>query len=95
MYVITQPEVVLRQLADFEKTWSQAMPLTDEVLEKITEEYLFRMEENEEKEKQKAEEKAERRSRSKSQPREVLSRPLRAIGDIDTATVGEEPTEDE
>ena len=92
--MITQSDVVLRQLADFEKTWSQSIPLTDEVLERVTEEYLLRTSESEEKGQQKAEQKAERRSRSKSQPRDLPSRPLRAIGDIDTATAGEDPTEE-
>ena len=42
MFMITQSDVVLRLLADFEKTWSQSIPLTDEVLERVTEEYLLR-----------------------------------------------------
>ena len=91
MYLITQPEVVTDALADFENTWCEADPLSEELLERTAKEHAQRMEEKDQKEK----DRVERRSRTKSVPREPPARPLRSIGDaVDVAAPTTEDTQE-
>ena len=79
MFEIRDPDVVAAHRADFMKVWNEAVPLSDEQLEKLTEEYNRRMLDKENKDK----EKEEQRSRSKSLPAR------RALGDAEAPPLEE------
>ena len=82
MYIITQPEVVTKQMGDFEAIWKEATPLAEGQMQDLAREYAQRKREKEQKEN----EKASGRSRSKSVQREPAPGALRALGDAAEVT---------